>query len=156
MNIRPAIQADVPAIVALMRDFAEYEKLLDAFEITEEKLAKALFNNDSFVHCLVAEKTGRIEAYAIFYPNFATFRGQMGMYLEDIYVSPDSRGGGIGESMLREIAKIAASSGFERIDFQVLDWNRSAIDFYIKLGAVRDDIERHFKFTDAAFADLAK
>jgi ribosomal protein S18 acetylase RimI-like enzyme len=78
------------------------------------------------------------------------------MYLEDIYITADYRSRGIGDAMIREIARIATRRGFERIDFQVLDWNRSAIDFYEGLGAVRDDIERHFKFTNHAFADLAK
>jgi GNAT superfamily N-acetyltransferase len=156
MNIMLANSAHVPSIIALMRDFAEYEKLLKYFEITERKLSHVLFGRDPFVHCLVVEDAGYTVAYAIFYPNFATFRGQLGMYLEDIYVSPDHRGRGIGEAMLREIAKIAKGRGCERIDFQVLDWNKPAIDFYLRLGAVRDDSERHFKFTDKAFADLAE
>jgi ribosomal protein S18 acetylase RimI-like enzyme len=156
MNIRPANPEDVPAIIALMREFAEYEKLLDFFEITDEKLLKVLFENEPFVQCLVAAEARSIHAYAIFYPNFATFRGQLGMYLEDIYVSSDFRGHGVGEAMIREIAKIARSRGCERIDFQVLEWNEPAIDFYLKLGAGHDDTERHFKFTDRAFADLTK
>jgi ribosomal protein S18 acetylase RimI-like enzyme len=156
MNIRPANSADVPAIIALMRGFAEYEKLLEYFEVTERKLSEVLFDHDSFVDCLIAEDTGETVAYAIFYPNFATFRGQLGMYLEDLYISPEFRGNGIGEAMLREIAKIAAGRGYERIDFQVLDWNETAIGFYHKLGAAADDAERHFKFTDQAFYDLAK
>lgn len=155
VNIRPANPTDVADILSLMRDFAVYEKLLDNFQITEEKLAFALFGDGSFVNSLIAEDDGRICAYSIFYPNFATFRGQLGMYLEDIYISPEFRGRGIGEAMLREIASIAAGRGFERIDFQVLDWNRSAIDFYEKLGALPDDTERHFKFTDRAFRSLA-
>ena len=156
MNIRSPVPADVPAIIALMREFAVFEDLLDFFEITEEKLLQVLFGEGAFVNALVAEADGRVCAYSIFYPNFASFRGQLGIYLEDIYITADYRGRGIGNAMLREIARIAAGRGFERIDFQVLDWNRSAIDFYEKLGAVRDDIERHFKFTDRAFADLAK
>jgi len=156
MNIRSPVPADVPAIIALMREFAVFEDLLDFFEITEERLLQVLFGEGAFVNALVAKADGRVCAYSIFYPNFASFRGQLGMYLEDIYITADYRGRGIGNAMLREIARIAAGRGFERIDFQVLDWNRSAIDFYEKLGAVRDDIERHFKFTDKAFADLDK
>jgi len=156
MNIRPAIPADAPAIISLMRHFAEFEKLLDYFEITEKRLSEVLFGENTFTQCLVAQDTDDLAAYAIFYPNFATFRGQFGMYLEDLYISPEYRGSGIGEKMLREIAKMAAARGFERIDFQVLDWNKPAIDFYLKHGAVRDDVERHFKFTDKAFRKLAK
>jgi ribosomal protein S18 acetylase RimI-like enzyme len=156
MNIRPPKPADVEAIVALMRDFAVFEQLLEHFEITKEKLSQVLFGADPFVQGLVAENDGRIFAYSIFYPNFATFRGQLGMYLEDIYISPEFRGQGVGETMLREIARIASARGFERIDFQVLEWNKPAVDFYLKLGAVRDDTERHFKFTDTAFSELSK
>ena len=156
MNIRPAIRADIPAIVSLMRDFAEFEELLEFFQITEDKLSSVLFAEDRFVSSLVAELEGEVCAYAIFYPNFATFRGQMGMYLEDIYISREHRGKGLGEAMLREIAKFAVGRGCERIDFQVLDWNEMAIGFYQNLGAIPDDTERHFKFTDKAFYDLAK
>jgi len=155
MHIRPAVPADAAAIISLMRDFAVFEKLLEYFEITDSKLIEVLFGKDRFAQCLVAEDGGLLAAYAIFYPNFATFRGQLGMHLEDLYISPEFRGRGIGEAMLREIAKIAAARGFERIDFQVLDWNKPAIDFYLKHGAVRDDVERHFKFTDNAFTELA-
>ena len=156
MNIRSAEPADVAAIVALMHEFAVFEGLLNHFEMTEERLSQVLFREGTFVSALVAEADGRLCAYSIFYPNFASFRGQLGMYLEDIFITADHRGRGIGDAMLREIARIASERGFERIDFQVLDWNRSAIDFYESLGAVGDDIERHFKFTDQAFADLAK
>jgi ribosomal protein S18 acetylase RimI-like enzyme len=155
MNIRHAVGRDVPAIIKLMREFAEYENLLDFFEITEDRLSCALFDAEAFVNCLVAEIDKRIFAYAIFYPNFSTFRGQLGMYLEDIYISPEYRGEGTGEAILREVAKIAKNRGCERIDFQVLEWNEPAIAFYQKLGAVRDDTERHFKFTDSAFRELA-
>jgi ribosomal protein S18 acetylase RimI-like enzyme len=156
MNIRPAIPADTPGIISLMRDFAEFEKLLEYFEITDKRLSDILFGDEPFAKCLVAEDEDKLAAYAIFYPNFATFRGQLGIYLEDLYISPEHRGQGIGEKMLREIAKIAVARGLERIDFQVLDWNKPAIDFYVKHGAVRDDTERHFKFTDKAFRKLAK
>ena len=156
MNIRQARENDISAVIELIREFAEYEKLTDYFDVTEERLSGALFGPGSFVQCLVAEIEETICGYSIFYPNFSSFRGQMGMYLEDIYISPSDRGKGLGETMLREIAKTAAELGFERIDFQVLEWNTPAIDFYLGLGAVRDDGERHFKFTDAAFTSLAK
>ena len=94
--------------------------------------------------------------YAVFYPNFSTFRGQRGIYLEDIYITKIARGKGVGEMMLRHIAKLGKERGFERIDFLVLEWNTPAVQFYKKLGAVRDEEERHFKFTDEAFQKLAK
>jgi ribosomal protein S18 acetylase RimI-like enzyme len=104
---------------------------------------------------LIAEDAGKPIAYALFYPNFASFRGQSGLYLEDIYVSEAYRGSGVGLEMLRYIARLGKERGFKRIDFQVLEWNTPAIEFYKKHGAVRDDEERHFKFTDDAFQQLA-
>jgi len=156
MFIRKIEPTDVSNVIALMREFAEYEKLAGSFEITEQRLSSVLFDDGAYVQCLVAEVNGRICGYSLFYPCFASFRGQKGIYLEDIYISPEFRGGGIGKTMLQEIARAVAVNGFERIDFQVLYWNTPAIDFYIALGAVRDDSERHFKFTDMAFAGLAK
>lgn len=154
-EIRKTALADIPNVIRLLLEFAEYEKLLDHVDTTEEKLRRAMFGEGAFVEGLVAVVEHNLAGYAIFYPNFASFRGQPGLYLEDIYISAAHRGRGLGETMIREIARLARTRGFERIDFQVLDWNTPAIEFYKKLGAVRDETERHFKFTDEAFANLA-
>ena len=156
MEIRAIKPEDVKGVVSLMRAFAEFERLLDYCEITVEKLENVLFGPGSFVESLVAfDDDGKLIAYSIFYPHFASFRGPTGYYLEDIFIDDSFRGRGLGEAMLRTIANIAAKRGFDRIDFQVLDWNTPAVNFYLKLGAVRDDSERHFKFTDEAFKSLA-
>jgi GNAT superfamily N-acetyltransferase len=156
MEIRSIKPDDVEGVVRLMRAFAEFENLLDYCEITAEKLEKVLFGPGSFVESLVAfDDDGKLIAYSIFYPHFASFRGQTGYYLEDIFIDDSFRGQGLGEALLRTIANIASKRGFDRIDFQVLDWNTSAVNFYLKLGALRDDSERHFKFTDDAFKALA-
>jgi len=153
--IRDATRNDVPVITALMRDFAAFEELSEYFEATTEQLAAAMFGEQAFVNGLVAEDNDKVIAYALFYQNYATFRGQRGMYLEDLFISQAHRGSGIGEAMIRRVAQIAKQQGCERIDFQVLEWNSSAIGFYEKLGADREETERHFKFTDAAFEKLA-
>lgn len=155
-TIRKTTGDDVAAVIGLLRAFAKFEDLEQFCEITEEKLLGAMFEKDSFVEGLVADANGQIVAYAIFYPNFASFRGQRGFYLEDIYIDAEYRGQGIGDAMLKEIARIAKSRNFERIDFQVLTWNTPAIKFYEKHGAVRDEDERHYKFTGEAFQSLAK
>ena len=156
MEIRAIKPDDVAGVVRLMRAFAEFERLLDYCEITVEKLENVLFGPGSFVESIVAfDDDGKLIAYSIFYPHFASFRGQTGYYLEDIFIDDSFRGQGLGEAMLRTIANIAAQRGFDRIDFQVLDWNTPAVNFYLKLGAVRDESERHFKFTDEAFKALA-
>ena len=155
IKIRPIERQDFPAVLGLMREFAEYEDLLDFFEVDEERLSRALLGDGATVEGLIAEADGAAVGYAFFFPNFASFRGQRGFYLEDIYVTKAWRGKGVGEMILRELARIAVERGLERIDFVVLDWNTSAIGFYKKLGAVMDESERHFKFTDDAFRGLA-
>jgi GNAT superfamily N-acetyltransferase len=155
IQIQKAVEADIPTIVALMREFAEYENLVEFCEVTEERLVAAMFAADGFVEGLIAEENSRPIGYALFYPYFASFRGQRGYYLEDIFVTEAGRRNGVGEAMLREIAKAGRKRGFERIDFQVLAWNTPAVNFYQKLGAIRDEDERHFKFTDEAFKSLA-
>ncbi|HKX82978.1 MAG TPA: GNAT family N-acetyltransferase [Pyrinomonadaceae bacterium] len=154
VEIRHCTPEDIPAIVRLMRDFAEFENLGHFFETTEERLHNSMFGKNGFVEGLVAVEDGRAFGYALFYPYFASFRGQTGFYLEDIYIHEDYRQHGIGRAMVRSIAALAAERGHERLDFQVLDWNTPACNFYLKLGAVRDDDERHFKFIDDGFRNL--
>ncbi len=147
---------DLAGVVKLMTDFAEYEKLAEYCTVTEERLQKAIFGDKAIVRGLVAAEGEDLAGYALFYPCFSSFRGERGVYLEDIYIDAKYRGGGSGKLMLERIAAIAAEDGAERIDFQVLDWNAPAIDFYRKLGAVSNDGETHFKFAGDAFAALAR
>ena len=153
--IREVTEQDLPAILELMREFAEYERLASYLEVTDAKLREVMFGGNAFVEGLIAISNDEKAGYAIFYPCFSTFRGQRGLFLEDLYVSEKYRGTGLGELMLRKIARFAGSRGFERIDFHVLDWNGPAIGFYEKLGATVADDERYFKFTGEAFAKLA-
>ncbi|MGI8543702.1 MAG: GNAT family N-acetyltransferase [Aridibacter sp.] len=154
--IREAIADDVPVILELMREFAEYENLLEYLEVTAQDLQKVLFGEDAFVQCLIALDAVEPIAYAFFYPTFSSFRGQKSVYLEDIFITKDYRKFGIGEKMLKEIAKTGKEFGAVRMDFQVLKWNEPAIGFYKKYGAIMDEDERHFKFTDEAFEKLAR
>ena len=156
IQIRKSTPDEVPAIVRLMRDFAEFEDLGDYCEITEARLNDVMFGEQAFVEGLVAFHDEEPIAYAMFYPYFASFRGQCGFYLEDIFIAEDFRRNGLGEAMVKIVAKLAKQRGYERIDFQVLEWNTPAVKFYEKLGAVRDDSERHFKFIDGAFRSLVE
>lgn len=156
IHIRPAKSSDVTQIIRMMHDFAEFEKLLDSFTVTEDSLSDAMFGHGCFVDGLIAEDGGHPVGYMLFYPYFASFSGQTGLYLEDVYIEQSYRGQGIGEAMLRRLARTARNRGCERIDFQVLDWNIPAIRFYQKHGAVRNDDERHFKFAGDAFEQLAQ
>lgn len=155
LQIKKASEENIPQIIDLLHEFADYENLLDACEITEERLHTALFGEGKVAEAVLAFENETPIGYAIFYPNFATFRGQRGLYLEDIFVKKEFRRSGAGEAMIKWLAREAKTRGFERIDFLVLDWNTPAVNFYLKLGAARDDEERHFKFTDEAFQKLA-
>jgi GNAT superfamily N-acetyltransferase len=156
VNIKEASEKDVEHIVKMIREFAEFENLSEFCEVTEENLQEAMFGENPCVEGLIAFDDDNPIGYALFYQNFASFRGQRGFYLEDLYVKQEYRGRRIGEAFLRKIAQIAKQRNFQRIDFLVLDWNEPAIRFYKKLGAQLDEEERHFKFTDAAFEELAK
>ncbi len=155
-QIEIAVEKDVPAIIALIREFAAFENLSEFCEVTENSLREAMFGADACVEGLMAFNENEAIGYALFYENFASFRGQRGFYLEDLYVKPEFRRLKIGEAFLRKLANTAASRNFRRIDFLVLDWNENAIRFYKKLGAATDESERHFKFTDAAFEKLGE
>lgn len=155
LTIRKMQPGDIPAVLRLLREFAEYEKLSDYCTATEEGLNEAIFGETAIAEGIVATEGENLSGYAIFYPNFSSFRSERGLYLEDIYLSPQFRGGGGGRRMLAEIARLASGRGFKRIDFQVLDWNTPAIEFYKKLGAVSNDDETHFKFSGDAFLSLA-
>ena len=156
MQIKTAKENNIAQIVEMIREFAAFENLSDYCEVTEANLREAMFGENPCVEGLMAFDGETAVGYALFYENFASFRGQRGFYLEDLYVKPEYRGRKIGEAFLVKLAQIARSRNFARIDFLVLDWNESAIKFYKKLGAAKDEEERHFKFTDAAFEKLIK
>lgn len=155
IELRNIGESDLSSVVDLLKEFAEYEELSEYCEITVERLRLAMFSADSNVEGLITLDGETPIAYALFFPSFASFRGQRGLYLEDIYIKPDYRRDNLGERMLRTIAATAVARGFERIDFNVLLWNTPAVNFYEKFGAVRNDDERHFKFDDEAFKRLA-
>lgn len=145
----------VAKVVSLMREFAEYENLSEYCTVTEDRLYAAMFGAGAFVEGLIVLDGEVAIAYALFYPNFSTFRGERGLFLEDIYITEEYRRHNLGEKMLREIARIAKGRGCERLDFLVLDWNAPAVKFYLKHGAEKNDDERHFKFAGGAFERLA-
>ena len=146
-RLRPAGEADIGAIHALMLELAEYEKLTQMFIATEDDLRDALFGPHPAVECLVAQwseeskpddsaaVSSPIVAYALFFHNYSTFLGRRGLYLEDLYVQPGQRGRGIGKLLLQTLAALAVERGCRRFEWTVLDWNQPAIDFYQSFGA---------------------
>jgi GNAT superfamily N-acetyltransferase len=155
IEIREISDADLAALVTLLGKFAEFEHLERYFDVTAERLRQAMFGEDGFVKGLLAMDGDRAVGHALYFPEFASFRGQRGYFVEDLFITDEYRGQGIGERMLRRIAADAAERGFERVDLIVLDWNAPAIAFYERLGAVRDTESRACKFTDDAFRRLA-
>jgi GNAT superfamily N-acetyltransferase len=153
--IRPATPADVPAILSLIRELAEYERLSHACVATEELLTRHLFGPDRAAEALVAEETGKVVGYAIVFKTFSTFLGQPGIFLEDIYVQPAHRRHGIGRALLRHIAELAAQRGYGRVEWSVLNWNAPSIAFYKSLGAVPLDEWTMFRLTGKALHTFA-
>jgi GNAT superfamily N-acetyltransferase len=134
-SLRSAEPHDVGALVRLIRGLAEFEKLTHLLEVTPEKLALHLFGARPVVEAVVAERAGRVVAFALFFTNFSTFLAQPGLYLEDLFVEPAERGQGIGQALLEHLARLAASRGCGRFEWSVLDWNEGAIRFYQRMGA---------------------
>ncbi|MFJ7127337.1 GNAT family N-acetyltransferase [Streptomyces sp. NPDC098101] len=153
--IRTATPADVPVVHALIRDLAEYEKALDEVRTTPEQLHEALFGERPAAFALIAEDaSGEPVGFALWFLNFSTWRGVHGIYLEDLYVRPEARGGGHGKALLRELARICVERGYERLEWSVLNWNKPSIDFYESLGARPQDEWTVYRLTDGALAEL--
>ena len=134
LQIRFAVKDDVPLILNLIRELAEYEQLLGSVAATEDILREWLFEKKK-AEVIIGEWDGEPVAYALFFHNFSTFLGRSGLYLEDIYVRPEMRGKGIGRRMLKFIAELALERNCGHLEWACLDWNASSISFYLALGA---------------------
>jgi len=136
LRIRPAAPPDVPVIVSLIRTLAEYEKAAPgALSLDENLLHDALFGPRPAVEGLIAALDNAVAGYALFFHNFSSWRGKRGVFLEDLFVRPEHRGQGIGKALFAELTRIARDRGCARLEWMVLDWNRTAIDFYRSQGA---------------------
>ncbi|HWG01661.1 MAG TPA: GNAT family N-acetyltransferase [Trebonia sp.] len=138
-TVRPARPADVPAMHELIRALAEYEQALDEVTSAPADLHAALFQPHPAVFAHVAEHEGGVVGCAIWFVNYSTWTGQHGLYLEDLFVTPRLRRGGVGAALLAELAAICVERGYPRLDWAVLDWNEPAQAFYRSLGAVPQD-----------------
>lgn len=148
--IRKAEEKDVPLILELIKELAEYEKLSDEVTANEEKLRETLFQK-KYAEVFLAEYNGSLAGQALFFHNYSTFLAKPGIYLEDIYVRPKFRGKGIGKSLLLKVIEIAKERNCGRVEWSVLDWNEPAIGFYKKLGAVPMDGWTVFRLTEDKF-----
>lgn len=135
-RIRPLRPEDVPTVVAMVHELADYERLPDECHLTPELLHASLFCDHPALYGHVAELDGELVGYALHFLNYSTWEGVHGIYLEDLYVRPAARGTGLGKSLLTNLAEIAVAKGYARVEWSVLDWNTPSIDFYVSLGAV--------------------
>jgi GNAT superfamily N-acetyltransferase len=135
IEIRPAAPADIPLMLELIRELADYEREPAAAIATPEDLLRDGFTEPRRFHCLIAELNNEPVGFALYFHNYSTWRGHTGIYLEDLFVRPQHRGRGFGKALLANVAAIAVAEGCPRFEWAVLNWNTPAIDFYHSLGA---------------------
>jgi GNAT superfamily N-acetyltransferase len=155
LQIEPAQPSDAPLIVAMVRELAAYERLLDEVVITPEDVHRDLFGPRPYAEAVVARVEGEPVGFALWFHNYSTFAGRPGLYLEDLFVRPAFRGHGYGEALLRHLAGIALERGCARFEWSVLDWNEPALAFYRKLGAIGMDGWTVHRVSGDALAALA-
>ena len=139
MNIRIATAEDAEVILALIIELAIYEKAEHEVVTTVDEIRESIFGHNSKTSALIAEVDDKPVAYAVYFYNYSTWLGKNGIYLEDIYVSPEYRQQGIGKALLKSVVQIAVSQNCGRVEWSVLDWNTPAIEFYESLGAKPQD-----------------
>src|SRR5882724_1675696 len=154
--IRRARPDEAGLVLSLVRELAEYEKLLHEVEATEAMIGEALFGGNVRLFCDIAEWNGEAAGFAVWFINFSTFSGRSGIYLEDLFVRPALRGKGIGKALLSHLAKESVANGWSRLQWSVLDWNTPSIEFYKSLGAVLMDEWTVCRIGGPALAALAE
>jgi GNAT superfamily N-acetyltransferase len=161
--IRVATPADVPTILSLIQQLADYERASDEVKATEEQLTAALFGPDPVASCLLAvddsaphtiDSPDTVVGFALWFRTFSTWLGVASIYLEDLFVDPDARGGGYGRALLTALAAIAVERGYGRVEWSVLNWNEPAQGFYRRLGAAPQDEWTVWRLTGDALQEL--
>ena len=154
ITIRPATPADIPLMHSLVRALAEYEREPHSVQITEEQLLRDGFGTQPYYECLIAEHDGKPAGFALYFSIYSTWQGPS-LHLEDLFVLPAFRGKGIGKALLNQVAAAAVKRGCVRLQWDVLDWNQPAIDFYHYIGAVMLPDWRRMRMTGEALQALA-
>jgi len=139
LTIRPAVRTDATQILAFITELAEYERARHEVIASVADIEQSLFGEGSTVHSLICERDGRAIGFAVYFYSYSTWLGRNGIYLEDLYITPEQRGGGAGRDLLRHIAREAVEHRCGRLEWSVLDWNAPAIGFYESLGAQAQD-----------------
>jgi GNAT superfamily N-acetyltransferase len=156
LQIRDAVIEDVPVILRLIRDLAAYERAPNDVVATEDGLREVLFGSDPSAKVLLAFEEAEPVGFAVYFFNFSTWLGRPGLYLEDLFVKPETRGRGYGRALLVHLAQIARKRGCGRMEWAVLNWNEPAIQFYRKLGAAPNEEWRIFRLTSDGIDRLAE
>jgi GNAT superfamily N-acetyltransferase len=160
LNIRSASPDDVPLVLRFVRELAAYERSLDKVVATEPMLMEAMFGRihgrGPLVEGLIGEIDGSPQGFALFFHTFSTWVGASGLYLEDLYVTPEARGAGLGKALLRHLAQIAVERGCGRVEWAVLNWNEPAIGFYKRLGARPLDEWTYYRLAGEAINAVAE
>ncbi|MCW2608200.1 MAG: GCN5-related N-acetyltransferase [Frankiales bacterium] len=154
MSVREAVPADVPVLLQLVRELAEYEREPDAVEATEDDLHRALFTEGTASCHVALDEGGDVVGFALWYVTFSTWKGRPGLWLEDLFVRPSARGSGLGKTLLQALAAVCLERGYPRFEWWVLDWNAPAIGFYRSLGAVPQDEWTTFRVDGDALHSL--
>jgi len=154
--VRHATPADVPAILRLIVALAVFEREPDAVKATEDTLMRSLFGDEAHVSAHVAELDGEVVGTAVWFLNYSTWTGRPGIYLEDLFVSEAARGTGAGKALFKALAEEAMERGCARIDWAVLDWNTSAMDFYRAIGGRPQSGWQPWRIDGAALEALAR
>jgi len=156
LTIRQAETADVPQILQFIKELAEYEKLSSQVTATEQALADSLFGAQKSVEAIIAEQNKIPLGFALFFHNFSSFEGRSGLYLEDLYVQPASRGKGVGTALMKYLAALALERNCARMEWAVLNWNENAIRLYKTLGSVPMNEWRVYRLTGEPLTKLAQ
>lgn len=156
IQIRPATVDDSALILRFITELAIYEKAEHEVLATETDIANSLFGSDSTTQALICSLNDAPIGYAVYFFNYSTWLGKHGLYLEDLYISPEYRGAGAGKALLKHLARIAVSRGCGRFEWSVLDWNEPAIQFYQSIGAKPQDEWVGYRLAGSALDDFAK
>lgn len=155
LHIRPATADDAELILRFITELAIYEKAEHEVKTDAAGIRDSLFAEGSTAHGLICEHEGQPIGYAVYFFNYSTWLGKHGLYLEDLYISPEARGLGAGKAMLRQLAQLAVARGCGRFEWSVLDWNKPAIDFYESFGACPQSEWVGYRLTGQALLDFA-
>jgi GNAT superfamily N-acetyltransferase len=156
IRIRAAEREDVPVVFALIVELASYERAPERVVGDEQLLEAALFGPDPLAEAVIAELDGAPVGFALFFRTFSTWLCRAGLWLEDLYVSPEHRGAGIGRALLAHVAGVAVRRGYGRVEWSALDWNELALGFYDSLGAQRMDEWETLRLSGEALEAVAR